>query len=359
MKTKRIFAAVLAAAVSAAMLTACGNNADSGINADSISQASEMDMTDDSDTSDSESSSVDDAEESEDDDEEESEDEEESQLYDVGSDYVPTDESNFQIVADGDNLRIVKYTGSEPDVKIPEYIDSKQVIVDVNAFYENSVIKSVVVPPTVAPSVIKFDGSTLEKVVTYTNNVSFEEYKKLKEAELNLDPENPDYNKLPSFRECSSLEKVSGTDTEFAIMSCTFQNCTALKEFDFGLCDVSIATYAFQNCTSLKEIKLGNVSGIGDKAFYGCESLSSATVVSLIDCSYIGVYAFANCPNLKSFIINDATVPLRDNCFGYYDVDINDPAKMKKVDSFTIYAPKYSKAQEYADNNGFAFEAIS
>ena len=142
----------------------------------------------------------------------------------------------------------------------------------------------------------------------------------------------------------------------------TFENCQSLTTLDFERIEGWIDYEAFSGCTSLKEINLGNIKYICQKAFFNCTSLTSVTVESFADDAYIEPYAFANCPKLKSFTINSENVRTSGYSLGYYNIteeNYSNPDEYKKVDGFTIYAPKYSKAQEYANENGFAFEAIS
>lgn len=93
---------------------------------------------------------------------------------------------------------------------------------------------------------------------------------------------------------------------------------------------------------------------IGEYAFADCSSLSQVTIPEGV--IYVGNEAFINCKNLKKIITPQSLLYIEDFAFGYY-IDAND--NYAKVNGVTIKGYPCTKADMYANDNGFAFEAIS
>ena len=83
-----------------------------------------------------------------------------------------------------------------------------------------------------------------------------------------------------------------------------FYGCTSLTSVTIGNSVTSIGDYAFRDCTSLTSVTIGNgVTSIGDYAFRDCTSLTSVTIGNGV--TSIGDDAFSDCTSLNSVHISD------------------------------------------------------
>lgn len=109
---------------------------------------------------------------------------------------------------------------------------------------------------------------------------------------------------------------VSIPGTVTIIRKGAFENCHSL--IAVNMVDNSVITIepsAFDN-SGLEHLTLPNsVTSIGDKAFYGIESLSSVTFGR--ELATIGYLAFSNCTSLSSIIIPDSTTEISTGAFAY------------------------------------------
>ena len=148
---------------------------------------------------------------------------------------------------------------------------------------------------------------------------------------------------------------------------------TRLKSVTIPNGVTSIDTYAFCNCSNLTSVNIPNsVTSIGVSAFGNCPSLTSITipsdVTSIASCTFslctslksitipsnvtnIDSSAFSDCTSLKSVTIPSSVTSIGSVAFGY--------TSGGKVDDFTIKALKGTAAEQYATDNGFAFEALA
>jgi hypothetical protein len=82
-----------------------------------------------------------------------------------------------------------------------------------------------------------------------------------------------------TFKNMTSLEKVTISDKVTSIGGATFSNCTGLTEVTIPNSVTKIGSYAFSDCDGLNEVTIGNaVTSIGSYAFNGCTALR--TVIS-------------------------------------------------------------------------------
>lgn len=115
----------------------------------------------------------------------------------------------------------------------------------------------------------------------------------------------------------------------------------------------NIGNYAFYNCASLISITIpDSVTSIGESTFDGCAGLTSIAIPDSV--TSISPRAFLTCNALKSVTIPNSVNFIGWKAFGYSD-DSWDLNLMKTVEGFTIYGLECSKAEIYANNNGFSF----
>lgn len=112
-----------------------------------------------------------------------------------------------------------------------------------------------------------------------------------------------------SFQNCTNLSCVNlltGGNLS-SIGEGAFYGCSALTSVSIPSTTTAIGDYTFQKCTNLSSVTIptsGNLSSIGNGAFYGCSSLTSISIPSAT--SSIGDYAFRNCTSLSTvnFAVN-------------------------------------------------------
>ncbi|MBP1591137.1 MAG: leucine-rich repeat protein [Oscillospiraceae bacterium] len=150
---------------------------------------------------------------------------------------------------------------------------------------------------------------------------------------------------LGEFNGCTSLERINLPDSLRSITSGTFNGCTSLKEIAIPDHVESIDEGVFKDCTSLAEVTLGSgVYYIHTDAFGNCESLEKIVIPEKV--RSIDEKAFAGCKKLKEVTVLSEECIIEDNSFEGCDP------------SLVIKAYKGSKAEKYAERNGFTFEAV-
>ena len=123
------------------------------------------------------------------------------------------------------------------------------------------------------------------------------------------------FNYGAPFNGCTSLTKVTFTDTVTSIGDYAFSGCTGLTEVTIPSSLTSIGDYAFSGCTGLTSVTIPEESHyLGDKAFQGCSGLThvklpgSVIISDYVDNEYkeeildtfIGTSVFEGCSALTS-----------------------------------------------------------
>jgi hypothetical protein len=115
-----------------------------------------------------------------------------------------------------------------------------------------------------------------------------------------------------TFKNMTSLEKVTISDKVTSIGGATFSNCTGLTEVTIPNSVTKIGSYAFSDCDGLNEVTIGNaVTSIGSYAFSGCDDLKGVTIGNSV--SSIGSYAFNGCTALSTVVSRSTTPPTISN----------------------------------------------
>ena len=119
-----------------------------------------------------------------------------------------------------------------------------------------------------------------------------------------------------------------------------FYGCSSLTEIALSNSVTNIGKFAFYGCKALTEITISNsVANIGGDAFFGCSALSEITIPNSV--TSIWWNAFSGCTSLTKITIPDSVTSIRggafDGCYNlsdvYYGGSESDWSKIKIYDS--------------------------
>jgi hypothetical protein len=212
------------------------------------------------------------------------------------------------IIDDNHEITIMGYNGNSANVNIPQTIDNKKVTqIGKCAFEENMDIINVQLPET----------------ITKIN------YK--------------------AFAECRKLETINFPNSLEVIDEYAFTTCHSLKEIKLGSNLNKLGTCAFQLCISITEISIpGSLKKVVDHAFHGCHSVKTLTILDGV--VEIDSGAALNLYSLDRIIIPKSVTEIGEHALGYTYYHPN----YTRLDA-TIYGYADTKAEEYANANGFDF----
>ena len=163
---------------------------------------------------------------------------------------TPKPYTSFEYEDYDGGIMLTSYTGTEPDVIIPDSIDGKPVTaVGSGAFNKSRILRSVNIPDSV-----KSIGDN-------------------------------------AFRECRGLQTVTFSSGLTSIGSSAFLGCTGISRFEIPGSVQKIGVYSFSYCSRLERVAIGGgTSVIGYAAFLNCPDLSSVSLPASV--SSIGVDSF-------------------------------------------------------------------
>ena len=214
----------------------------------------------------------------------------------------------YRVLSDN-TVEILKYSGAESNVTVPDKIDNKVVkCVGYGAFAENENIVGVTIPAQVTDLQYGVFASCAN-----LETVTFKAGSKLQKIAAR------------AFENCSKLQSISLPDSVQTIEENGFAYCKNLGAVDFGNVLKEIDNYAF--CDSgVTRVRIPNsTTAVGASAFSGCDSLNEVTLGSGLKGIERGV--FSNCSNLKQIEIPDNITYISDEAFmdaGLTSVEIPD-----------------------------------
>ena len=126
---------------------------------------------------------------------------------------------------------------------------------------------------------------------------------------------NKDKSRIISFRN-QNIESYVIPSSVTSIGDRAFYGCSSLSEIVIPSSVTSIGDRAFYGCSSLSEIVIpSSVTSIGNGAFYGCHSLSEIVIPSSV--TSIGDRAFYGCSSLSEIVIPSSVTSIGDSAFSY------------------------------------------
>lgn len=280
--------------------------------------------------------------------------------FDVSMQVSPV--SDFEYMLDDFGATISAYIGDDSEVVVPAEIEGVSVVqIGLNAFANNTTIKTVYLPNSVAYICAgAFANTSLETIylpngLKRIENSSFYKCANLKRISL---PNSLRSIDSWAFAE-SGLEEILLPDSVERIMELSFYKCSDLKKVTFSnnlksigkaafsktaLTEVSLPdsiTYMdseiFFECLDLQKVKLPvNILYVPSSCFYGCTNLSQVkmpeelikiesfafakTDLQKVDFSkcplrYIGIGAFLECMQLSEVLLPDTILELDNAAF--------------------------------------------
>ncbi|GMO32283.1 MAG: hypothetical protein Ta2F_08170 [Termitinemataceae bacterium] len=204
----------------------------------------------------------------------------------------------WELSKDGTEVYIIKYTGVDKKIIVPEKINNLPVTA-ISGFANNKNIVSVVLPDSVK-ELRKSDESLY--VGAFTNCTSLKTISLSKNLKK-IDPY--------CFSFCTSLENIKlGDDIEF-IGNHAFADCTSLKTIALPKNLKKIPWAAFIRCRSLESVQLPEaLNEISYISFSGCTSLQTITLPNSL--LHIGPQAFENCAGLKDVTLSNENMNFHD-----------------------------------------------
>lgn len=205
-----------------------------------------------------------------------------------------------------DEVRILRYTGTVPNVVIPAKIAGR-IVTEIagGAFFNNQTVKQVM-----------FEGKNVDLIGESTfYNCTNLTYIGISQTKLKTIGSTAFYN-------CRKLDYVFLPDTVLNIGERAFSGCENLSIITLGQSIQNIGQMAFADCTSLLNITLPesiekiwteDKTGIYGGVFYGCTSLETVKINGQI--TKIPENTFYRCKSLKSFDMPDSVTELGARAF--------------------------------------------
>lgn len=213
-----------------------------------------------------------------------------------------------------ENGVLVKYTGSDTDVVIPEGVTS----IDDWVFRDCISLTSITIPDSVVSignyvfwRCSNLIDITIPDSVISIGDAAFGDCNNLTNITI---PNSVISIGDGIFMYCSSLESITTPDFLTSINKKAFYACSKLTDIIIPDSVTSIGDDAFFGCSELTDIIIPNsVTNIGDSAFYNCSKLTDIIIPNSV--TSIGNAAFFQCGDLTSITIAGSVTSIGTNVF--------------------------------------------
>ena len=201
----------------------------------------------------------------------------------------------YELINNGEEVRITKYIGDKKNVYIPSTIEGKKVTeLGSQSFRDNDNIVSI--------------STKLASNLVTINEGAFEDCDKLETVVMG---NGLKYLGSRAFKNCKSLKNVTMGKNLIVIHSEAFYNCDRLESIICSFNLESISNEAFYDCDGLKNITFNKkLEGIGQGAFYDCDNLEKVVIPDSVRYIHDGSWwtdngAFGHCDKLKTVVIGN------------------------------------------------------
>ena len=222
-----------------------------------------------------------------------------------GGSKLSIDENDYIIYTDAEQKLLVKYTGNDTELALPNVITS----IHNYAFYRCTGLTSITIPEGVTSiGESAFSGCSSLTSVNYTGDIAGW----CAISGLGNIPRNTGFKLTIEGQEITGELVIP--DGVTSIGAGAFYGCSGLTSVTIGSGVTSIGDRAFSGCTGLTSITIPNsVTSIGDRAFSGCIGLTSIAIGNSV--KSIGSEAFRYCAGLTSVTIGNSVTSVGSSAF--------------------------------------------
>lgn len=236
----------------------------------------------------------------------------------VGEEVYTFGSFTYQLYDDGTVL-LVDYSGSEPNLTIPDTIDGKTVTgIGNGTFLSNTTLQSVKLNKSLEViEAYAFCACTALTQITFGNRIW-----RIGEMAFEETPwlvgQTEDFVVVGD----GVLLKYQGTANDVVIpdgikhISAAFATSTSVVSVEMGADVLTVGDYAFSYNPALRRVIIGeNVTRIGNYAFDGCTYLPYVNIPDRVE--YIGDYAFNDCNYLVDVSLGNSLREIGQYAFKY------------------------------------------
>lgn len=228
-------------------------------------------------------------------------------------------QAQYDYITNNGTITIIKYTGYDSAVIIPDTIDGLPVAnIERAAFWGYEGLTSVTIPDSVINiGEFAFASCTSLTNVTIGNGVTkiwWNAFDSCTSLTSVIIPDSVIIIDDLVFWCCTSLTNVTIGNGVTKIGNGAFGACTSLASVTISDSVIGIGHDAFSFCANLTNVTIGNgVIDIGEQAFALCTSLTNLTIGKSV--TSIGNYAFLGCTSLASVTIPDSVIIIYNDAF--------------------------------------------
>lgn len=251
---------------------------------------------------------------------------------DVEVDTAVSGNYEYTVLADG-TVKIVRYTGTEAKVTIPDTLAGKKVtVIGEGAFTAepenagnysyyvkgNTTLQTVIIPKSVTEiQYAAFDNCQALANVSFASGSRLKTidgcaFRNVKISTIAL-PNTVKTIGQRAFTECKTLSEIAIPDSVTEMGIATFAYCDRLSKVTLGKGLQELKEYTFISDTSLQKIQIpSNIKTIGNYTFES-SGLTEITIPDSV--TTLGKGVFYTCPQLKTAWIGDGVTEIRRGMF--------------------------------------------
>ncbi|MCM1306645.1 MAG: leucine-rich repeat protein [Bacteroides sp.] len=231
------------------------------------------------------------------------------------SDWTQTTLADYETEADGDNVKLVKYTGSAENIILP--LDANLTFADDFLGQDEPTVKAVKIPANITePHYLWFyycealkeiaveDGHTAlsadHGVLFSKDGTELIAYPQARAATGYTVPSTVETIGYYAFACNKSIENLTVSEGVETLSYGAFYYMQSLKTISIPSSVTTLGNYCFYHCESLKAIAIPSATTVGTYCFSECASLESVELPSTL--SSFGSRSFNGCTSLKRVV---------------------------------------------------------